>query len=119
MTLQLLKSKLHRACVTDASFDYQGSLGIHTSLLEKVGILPYEKILVGNITRGSRFETYAIPLNDDPKAIVINGAAAHLGAVGDRLVIMAFAHLAPDEAKNWHPTIFVLDHNNQPIANGT
>ena len=113
MQLQLLKSKLHRARVTDAHFDYQGSLGIDRVLMDRVNMLPYEKILVANITRGTRFETYAIPLPEQSGSIVLNGAAAHLGAVGDLLVIMSFASITPEEAESWQPNMIVLNEHNQ------
>ena len=83
MQVKLLKAKIHRAEVTDRNLDYEGSLGVDTGFLEKVGMLPYERILVGNINNGKRFETYIIPAPRGSRAIVLNGAAAHLGKVGD------------------------------------
>ena len=115
MHLHILKSKIHRARVTDAHFDYEGSLGIDRALMDKVGLLPYEKILVANITRGTRFETYAIPLPKQSAAVVPNGAAAHLGAVGDAIVLMAFASISPKELPAWQPKTVVLDARNQIV----
>lgn len=115
MTIDLLKSKLHRATVTDACLDYEGSLGIDSNLMEKTGLRPYEKILVGNITNGHRFETYAIPEKPGTGAIVLNGAVAHLGKVGDLLVIMAFAHVEESEADVWKPSVVVLGEGNRPV----
>lgn len=116
MTIHILKSKIHRATVTDASLHYEGSLGIDERFLELTGILPFEKILVGNITNGSRFETYAIPAPRDSKTICLNGAVAHLGKEGDLLVIMTFCQLAVDEAKKWEPKVLLLSEKNSQYS---
>lgn len=115
MQVNLLRSKIHRAQVTDSSLDYEGSLGIDSNLMDMVGMLPYEKILVGNITNGNRFETYAIPAPPDSKAIVLNGAVAHLGKVGDILVIMSFAGMSLEEGKIWRPKVIVMAEGNKKI----
>src|ERR1700733_1740501 len=108
----LLKSKLHRATVTGASVHYEGSLTVAEDLAKKAGFLPYEKILVGNINNGERFETYMIFGRAGTKVIELNGATAHLGKVGDRLTIMSFAQV-PDEVASKHkPTIVRLDEKN-------
>ena len=86
MQVHLLKSKIHRAQVTGASLDYEGSLTIAEDLLEKVGLLPYERILCSNLANGQRFETYAIKGERGSGTIELNGAVAHLGKIGDRLV---------------------------------
>lgn len=109
----ILNSKIHRAVVTDAHVDYEGSLSIDEDLMDMVGIAPFEKILVGNIHNGARFETYAIAAPRGSRDIVINGAAAHRGSTGDRLVIMSFAALEPDELPHHRPKIIVLDESNQ------
>jgi aspartate 1-decarboxylase len=114
MQIQVLKSKLHRATVTDGSLNYQGSLGIDEELMELAGILPYEKLLVGNITNGHRFETYAITAPRGSRAICLNGAVARLGTVGDLLVIMTFCSLPVEVAKTWRPTAILLDAGNHP-----
>ncbi len=115
MYIQLLRAKIHRAMVTDASLDYEGSLGIDADFLHLTGLLPYEKILVGNITNGYRFETYIIEAPAGSKAIVLNGAVAHLGKVGDLLVIMAFASMPIDQARHYQPRQLVLGGNNREI----
>jgi len=112
--ISVLKSKLHRACVTDASVDYPGSLGVSRELCEAVGLLPYERVLVSNLRDGMRFETYVI-VEGQPGRIVLNGAAAHLGKVGDRVIIMSFAQMTPEEAAVHVPRIAVLDAQNRIV----
>lgn len=112
MLVHLLKSKLHRARVTAANLDYEGSMSIDRDLMDKVGLLPYEKILCSNMANGQRFETYAIPGPRGSGQIVLNGAAAHLGKPGDMLTIMTFTEADVAEAKFWKPHVIVLgDHN--------
>jgi aspartate 1-decarboxylase len=115
MELVLLKSKIHRATVTGASVNYEGSLTISEDLAEAVGLLPYEKILVGNMGNGERFETYVIYGPRGKGAIELNGATAHLGKIGDRLTIMNFAHLTPEEAMVHKPRIIVVDEKNEIV----
>ena len=89
MIVQMCRSKILRATVTGSELDYEGSLTIDGALMDEVGILEYEKILVGNLTNGNRFETYAIR-SEKNNTIILNGATAHLGEVGDKIVIFAF-----------------------------
>ena len=112
MEFTLLKSKIHRAAVTGASVDYEGSLTISSDLAELVGLREYEKILVGNLTNGERFETYAIYGERQRGIIELNGATAHLGKIGDRITIMSFARYTPEEAAVHRPCILVLDEKN-------
>ncbi len=112
MTICLLKSKIHRAVVTGASVDYEGSLTIASDLAEQVGLLPYEKILVGNMGNGERFETYVIYGLHGSGAIELNGATAHLGRIGDRLTIMSYAWITREEAVRHRPSVIVLDEKN-------
>ncbi|MGB0715011.1 MAG: aspartate 1-decarboxylase [Phycisphaerae bacterium] len=116
MNLEMLKSKLHQACITDSNVMYEGSLGIDSALMERVGLHHYEKILVSNINNGARFETYVIPEAPGSGKIVLNGAAARLGAVGDRVIIMAFAFIDEAEVreKRFKPNVIRLDENNVP-----
>jgi aspartate 1-decarboxylase len=116
MHLQLVKSKIHRAEVTDASLHYAGSLAIDEALMSAAGMLPYEKILVGNIANGHRFETYAIPAPAGSKTISLNGATAHLGKVGDLVTIMSFGWLSAEEAANHRPKVIVLGEGNAKIV---
>ena len=116
MNVSVLKSKILRAAVTDRSVDYEGSLAIDEEWMQQIGLLPYEKILVGNINNGERFETYAIPAPRGSLAIGLNGAAAHKGALGDLLVIMAFAQMDIDEARLWKPAVLVLADQNRRVV---
>ena len=115
MTLCLLKSKIHRATVTGASVDYEGSLTIAADLAERVNLKPYEKILVGNLANGERFETYVIYGKSGSGVIELNGATAHLGHPGDRLTIMSFGWFDEAESARHHPALILLDSNNQII----
>ena len=105
MLISLLKAKLHRIRVTEANLDYEGSLTLDPDDMEAVGIVPYEKILVADVENGSRFETYAIAGARGSGVCCLNGAAARLGKVGDRLIVMAFARMSEDEAANWQPKV--------------
>ena len=113
MLVHLLKSKIHRAQVTAANLEYEGSLTIAEDLMERTGLFPYERILCGNLANGERFETYVIPGERGSGAIVLNGATARLGKVGDRLTIMSFVAMDPDAAKRWKPRMIVLGEKNQ------
>jgi aspartate 1-decarboxylase len=115
MEFTLLKSKIHRAAVTGASVDYEGSLTISSDLAELVGLVEYEKILVGNLTNGERFETYAIYGAPQRGIIELNGATAHLGKIGDRITIMSFARYTPEEAAVHQPRIAVLNDKNEVV----
>jgi aspartate 1-decarboxylase len=116
MLVYLLKSKIHRAEVTGANLDYEGSLTIDRALMEKVGLLPYEKILCSNMANGQRFETYAIPGERGSGEIILNGAAAHLGKRGERLTIMSFTQLDAVEAIAWKPQVIVLGKKNAVVS---
>jgi len=116
MEVTLLKSKLLRAEVTDRALHYEGSLAIDAALMEQVGLMPYEKILVANIANGERFETYAIEAPEGSHTISLNGAAAHKGEKGDLLVIMSFAHFDAAEAKAWKPKVLVLADGNRRVV---
>ena len=112
MQVHLLKSKIHRAQVTAASLDYEGSLTIALDLMEKVGLVPFERVLCSNLANGERFETYAIPGRRGSGDIVLNGATAHLGKAGDRLTIMSYAFVEEALAKKWEPRVLVLGGKN-------
>lgn len=115
MLTSLLKSKIHRAKVTGASIDYEGSLTIAADLAEQVGLRAYERILVGNLANGERFETYVIHGPSGSGVIELNGATAHLGKPGDRLTIMSFAWLDETEATRHKPSVIVLDEHNHIV----
>jgi aspartate 1-decarboxylase len=110
--ITLLKSKLHQARVTEANREYEGSIGISRELCEAVGLRPWEKVLVANIENGTRLETYVIQL-EPPRQIVVNGAAAHGFAPGDRVIIMAFTHLDSEDAEGHQPRVAVLNGRNE------
>ena len=116
MQIQLLKSKIHRATVIDANVNYEGSITIDRELMDKVGLREYERVLCGNLANGERFETYAIAGETGSGAIILNGATAHLGKVGDRLTIMSFATVDDAEAADWKPNVIVLGENNDIIT---
>ena len=105
MKLTLLKSKLHRIRVTEANLDYEGSLTLDPDDMEAVGIVQYEKILCADVENGNRFETYAIQGRRGSHVCCLNGAAAHQGRVGDRLIVMAFAQMDEAEASGFSPRV--------------
>ncbi len=105
MELEILKAKLHRIRVTDACLDYEGSLTLDPDDMEAVGLVPYEKILCADVENGNRFETYTIVGQRGSHVCCLNGAAAHKGKVGDRLIVMSFARMSPEEAKGWVPKV--------------
>ncbi len=115
MLVHLLKSKIHRAQVTAANLNYEGSMTISRDLMDKVGLLPYEKILCSNMANAARFETYAIPGESGAGQIILNGAAAHLGKPGDRITIMSFTEVDSVDAKFWKPRVIVLGEKNAVI----
>ena len=115
MELTLLKSKIHRATVTGASLHYEGSMTISSDLAEMVGLLPYEKILIGNMANGERFETYVIYGEPGQGQVQLNGATAHLGKIGDRLTIMNFGSYTAAEAAGHKPRVVVLNEKNQVV----
>jgi len=115
MMLTILKSKIHKARITEASLDYEGSLAIDRDLMDLVGFVPYEKILVANMSNGSRFETYVIEGARHSRMFRLNGATARLGAVGDSVTIFSFAHVAPEALKTYKPKIATLDENNNVV----
>ena len=112
MQVHLLKSKIHRAQVTASSLDYEGSLTISTDLMEKAGLVPFERVLCSNLANGERFETYVIPGEHGAGAIILNGATAHLGKVGDRLTIMSYTEVDLALARKWEPRVIVLGDKN-------
>ena len=113
MFVKLLKSKIHRATVTDAKLHYQGSIAIDTRLTEAVGILPYEFVLIANLNNGNRLETYVVPAEADSGQIIVLGAAAHLIKPKDLIIVLGFGYFTTEEAKKHKPKIIVLDENNK------
>lgn len=115
MTVTVLKSKLHRIRVTEAKLDYTGSLTIDEDLMDAVGIFNYEKLLVANVDNGERFETYAIRGPRGSGVCCLNGAAAHKGRVGDKLIVMTWAQMADGEAHMFTPKIGIVGEGNRLV----
>jgi aspartate 1-decarboxylase len=113
MFIKILKSKLHRATVTDTKLHYPGSIAIDSILMEAAGILPYESVLVADLNNGNRLETYAVPAEADSGQVVILGAAARLIKQKDIVIIFSFGYYTPEEAKKLKPKVIVLDENNK------
>ncbi len=112
MLLTLMKAKLHRATVTQADLDYEGSIAIDRDLMEAAGILPNEQVDVLDITNGARLTTYAIEAPRGSKTIGLNGAAARLVQPGDKVIVVAYCQLPAEEARNYAPAVVLLDEGN-------
>ena len=112
MKLTMLKSKLHRATVTHAELDYEGSCAIDQNLLEAANILPFEQLHIYNVANGERFTTYAITAPRGSGTIGVNGAAAHKASPGDLLIICTYAELEANEAEHFKPMLVYVDGNN-------
>ena len=115
MNITLLKAKIHRAVVKQADLDYVGSITIDSDLLRESGILEYEKVEIADIDNGNRFETYAIAGEAGSGIICLNGAAARCVNVDDKIIIMAYAQMTPEEAKTHKPTVLFVDQDNQIV----
>lgn len=113
MFLHVFRSKIHRATVTEANLNYVGSITIDAALLEASGILPHEKVQIVNVNNGERFETYVIEGERGAGQICLNGPAARKVAVGDKIIIIAYALMQYDEAKVHQPKIVFPDDYNQ------
>ena len=114
MHVQILKSKIRNAHVTACELYYEGSLGLDTDILDAAGIYPYEKLLVVNLNNGERLETYAIPEEAGSRTVCLNGPAARRGAVGDNIIVMAFAAMDSEKAAGFRPVKLTLNDKNQP-----
>lgn len=112
MLLTMMKAKLHRAVVTQADLDYEGSIAIDRDLLEAAGILPHEQVDVWNVTSGARFTTYAIEAPRGSRVVGVNGAAARLVQKGDRVIIATWAQMDRAAAEAHEPTVVLLDEAN-------
>jgi aspartate 1-decarboxylase len=112
MTITMLKSKLHRATVTHAELDYEGSCAIDQDLLDTAHILPFEQLHIYNLANGERFTTYAIPAPRGSGSIGMNGAAAHKAKPGDKVIICTYSAMEANEAQRFQPTLVYLDENN-------
>jgi aspartate 1-decarboxylase len=115
MRRTLMKSKIHRATVTDANLDYQGSVTIDPVLLELADIVPYERVEIYNVTNGERFATYAIQGAPGRGEICLNGAAAHKVRPGHLVIIATYAEVEEAETRGWHPRVVFVDERNRPL----
>ena len=113
MVLNMLKGKIHRATVTQAEVDYIGSITIDQDLMDAAGILEYEKVQVADVERGTRLETYVISGEPGSGVIGLNGAAAHLVTPGDKVIIMCYAQMTPEEARESKPRVVFVDEDNK------
>ncbi|WP_329382525.1 aspartate 1-decarboxylase [Anaerofustis butyriciformans] len=113
MLLNMLKGKIHRATVVQAELDYVGSITVDEELLEKAGIYEYEKVQIVDVNNGSRFETYTIAGKRGSGMICLNGAAAREVQVGDKIIIMAYANMSPEEVKDNPPKVLFVDEDNK------
>ena len=114
MKVTMFKSKLHQMVVTEADLMYEGSITIDQDLLDQAQLLSYEKVQVLNITNGHRLETYTIPGERGSRVCCLNGAAARLTQIGDRIIVIAYAEMTPEEAQTHKPRVVVVDEHNNP-----
>lgn len=115
MTVEMLKGKIHRATVVQAELDYVGSITVDQDLLDAAGIFEYEKVQIVDVNNGNRFETYTIAGERGSGMICLNGAAARCVSVGDKIILMAYAGMTPEEIRGYHPTVVFVDEENQPV----
>lgn len=115
MLITMFKSKLHQMSVTEANLFYEGSITVDEDLLDLAELLPYEKVQVVNINNGERFETYTIPGPRGSRICCLNGPAARRVQVKDRIIVISYAQMTPEEAKTHKPRVVIVDKNNNPI----
>jgi aspartate 1-decarboxylase len=113
MNINMLKAKIHRATVKQAELDYVGSITVDEDLLDQAGILEYEKVHIVDVNNGNRFETYTIAGERGSGMICLNGAAARCVSTGDKIIIMCYADMTPEEAKEHKPKVLFVDDDNQ------
>ncbi|MEI6521455.1 MAG: aspartate 1-decarboxylase [bacterium] len=116
MKITLMKSKIHRATVTEANLNYMGSITIDRDLMDAAGMLTHEKVQVLDFNNGARLETYIIAGERGSGVICLNGPSAHLITPGDNVVIIAYAELSQQEAEGWQPTVVFVDENNKAAS---
>jgi len=116
--LHLFKAKIHRATVTHADLDYEGSVTISGELMDAAGMIEHEQVHVWNVTRGTRLVTYTIRGDDHSGVVCINGAAAHLVKPGDKVILATFAEVEASEAAGWKPTVVFVDDHNKIVGEG-
>jgi len=111
----MFKSKIHRAKVTGADLNYEGSITIDSELLKLADILPYEKVDIYNVTNGERFSTYVIPGQPGSGEVCLNGAAARKVQEGDTVIIVSYCQLSDEEIKDYSPIVVLVDQDNRPV----
>ena len=116
MTIEMLKGKIHRAKVVQAQLDYVGSITVDEELMNAAGIIEYEKVQVVDVDNGQRFETYVIAGEHGSGMVCLNGAAARCVSVGDKVIVMAYAQMTPEEAKTHKPAVVFVDEENKPVS---
>ena len=109
----MLRSKIHRATVTDSNLEYEGSLTVDPLLLEAASMLPYEQVSVSNLNNGERFETYVIPGKRGAGEMVLNGPTARKGVKGDKVIVFCYEYFNEEELKTFKPKIILVDQNNR------
>lgn len=115
MVLEMLKGKIHRATVVQAEVDYVGSITVDEDLLDAAGILEYEKVQVVDVDNGQRLETYTIAGERGSGLICLNGAAARCASPGDKVIVMSYVQVTPEEARTHKPTVVFVDEANKPV----
>ena len=118
MQVELIIGKLHAATVTECRLYYQGSVTIDRDLIDAVGLVPHQKVDIYNINNGERFSTYILEGKRGSKTMGLNGAAARLVQIGDRVIIVGFGFFTPDEAKKHEPKVAVLNERNEVVSMG-
>ncbi|MEE2693087.1 MAG: aspartate 1-decarboxylase [Pseudomonadota bacterium] len=112
MLLTMLKAKIHHAVLTMTDLHYEGSIAIDEDILDAAGILPHEQVAIWNVTNGARLTTYALPAARGSKEFMLNGAAARMAAVGDQVIIAAYAQIPAEQARNYKPTVVLMGDGN-------
>lgn len=112
MTLEMLKSKIHRATVTQSELDYIGSITVDEALMEAAGLVEYEKVEIADVDNGARFSTYVIAGKANSGIICLNGAAARMVSTGDKVIIMSYAKMTPEEIKENPPKVVFVNEDN-------
>lgn len=112
MFVTMLKAKIHHAVLTRTDLHYEGSIAIDQDILDAAGILPHEQVSIWNVTNGARLTTYALAAERGSREFMLNGAAARLAAVGDKVIIAAYGMMAAEEARNYKPTVVIMGEGN-------
>lgn len=119
MDVTMLKAKLHRLRVTEADLYYEGSITVDQELLDTAGILSYERVQVVNVNNGARLETYTIPGEAGERTVCLNGPAARLAAPGDEVIVISYARMTPEEARQHRPRVVHVDEDNDVVDTKT